>query len=130
MIRTVGLSHVSLSVRDPEVSIDFYTRLLGVREYARDERTIQALGPGEHDVLVFERREGSGKRGGIDHFGFRLAAPEDIDDAIATAEAVGAKILRTGEFEPGLPYLYLEDPDGHMIEIWYEPATFGGAGGN
>ena len=35
-------------------------------------------------------------------------------------QAAGAKILRQGEFESGLPYLFLEDPDGYTIEIWYE----------
>jgi hypothetical protein len=40
--------------------------------------------------------------------------------AIRDAEAVGAKILRKGEFKPGCPYLYIEDPDGYTIEIWFE----------
>jgi catechol 2,3-dioxygenase-like lactoylglutathione lyase family enzyme len=120
MIRTHGLNHISLSVRDPDVSLAFYERLFGVREYHREADSIQVLGPGPHDVLVFERREGPGVRGGVDHFGFRLTDPNDIHDAIAQAEAAGARILRHGEFAPGLPYLYLEDPDGYTIEVWYE----------
>ncbi|MGI9592837.1 MAG: VOC family protein, partial [Myxococcota bacterium] len=35
---------MSLSVADPEASLAFYQRLLGVREYFRDERAIQVLG--------------------------------------------------------------------------------------
>ena len=120
MIRTHGLNHISLSVADPERSLAFYQALFGVREYFRDEHSIQALGPGSHDVLAFERRDAPEARGGVHHFGFRLVDPADIDDAIAHAEAAGAKILRTGEFGPGLPYLYLLDPDGNEIEIWYE----------
>ena len=120
MIRTHGLNHISLSVADPEASLAFYTQLFGVREYVREGNVIQALGPGPHDVLVFEKREGAGRRGGIDHFGFRLVDPKDIDDAIRQAEAAGARVLRHGEFAPGLPYLYIEDPDGYEIEIWYE----------
>ena len=57
MIRTHGLNHISLSVRDPERSLAFYTRLFGVREYFRDADGIQAPGPGPHDVIAFERRE-------------------------------------------------------------------------
>jgi catechol 2,3-dioxygenase-like lactoylglutathione lyase family enzyme len=120
MIRTHGLNHISLSVADPDASLAFYAALFGVREYVREGDTIQALGPGPHDVLVFERRAGHGERGGIDHFGFRLTDPGDIDDAIREARALGARILRHGEFGPGLPYLYIEDPDGYEIEIWYE----------
>ncbi|MFP6641886.1 MAG: hypothetical protein VCC04_16705, partial [Myxococcota bacterium] len=32
----------------------------------------------------------------------------------------GAKVLRQGEFKPGFPFVYIEDPDGHTIEIWFE----------
>ena len=120
MVRTHGLTHISLSVRDPEVSLAFYQRLFGVREYHREGDTIQALGPGPKDVLVFERRDGHGEAGGIDHFGFRLVDPADAELAAREAEAAGARILRRGEFAPGQPYLYLADPDGYTIELWYE----------
>ena len=33
---------------------------------------------------------------------------------------VGAKVLRQGEFKPGLPFVYIEDPDVYTIEIWFE----------
>lgn len=76
MVKTYGLTHISLSVRDPERSLRFYRDVFGVREYYRDENSIQALGPGEHDVLAFDQsRRGVGKRGGLDHFGFRLTDP-------------------------------------------------------
>lgn len=120
MIKTHGLTHISLSVRDPEASLAFYRRLFGVREYHREEGMIQVLGPGEHDVIVFERRPAHGRPGGIDHFGFRLTDPADIEAAVREAKAAGAEIVRTGEFGPGLPYLYLLDPDGYTIEIWFE----------
>ena len=120
MIKTHGLNHVSLSVADPERSLAFYRELFGVREYARDADSIQVLGPGPHDVIAFERRPSHGAPGGIDHFGFRLTDPADIDEAVRQASEAGARILRQGEFAPGLPYVYLEDPDGYTIEIWFE----------
>lgn len=119
-IPTFGLTHISLCVADPEVSLRFYESLLGVRESCRDENGIQALGPGPHDVLAFDRREPGHGRGGIDHFGFRLVRPQDVEHALQAARAVGATILRHGEFGPSQPYLYLSDPDGHVLEIWYE----------
>ena len=120
MIQTHGLTHISLSVADPDRSLAFYQQLFGVREVHREEGSIQVAGPGPHDLLVFERRPSPGQPGGIDHFGFRLKDPAHIEEALRQAEAAGAKILRHGEFGPGLPYLYLEDPDGYVIEIWYE----------
>lgn len=120
MIETWGLNHVSLSVRDPEVSLDFYRRLFGVREHHREEGSIQVLGPGPHDVLVFEHRPSHGRPGGIDHFGFRLRDPSHMQHATRLVRELGARILRQGEFSPGYPYLFFEDPDGYTIELWYE----------
>ena len=56
MIKTHGLSHVALSVSDPDRSLAFYKSVFGVREYFRSESTIQVLGPGPFDVLAFEKR--------------------------------------------------------------------------
>lgn len=120
MIETHGLTHLNLEVADPDVSLRFYEALFGVREYFRDENSVQVLGPGENDVIAFVRSERPGKRGGISHFGFRLKSPDQIQDAIDQAKACGAKILRSGEFVPGEPYVYVEDPDGYEIEIWFE----------
>jgi catechol 2,3-dioxygenase-like lactoylglutathione lyase family enzyme len=70
---------------------------------------------------VFERdTSAAGKRGGIRHFGFRLVDPKDIDEAVDLALAAGGTLLRRGDFDRGLPYAYVEDPDGYEIEIWYE----------
>ena len=61
------------------------------------------------------------KPGGIQHFGFRLTDPADIDKAVTpVAEACGA-IRSRGEFCPGEPYVFFSDPDGYEVEIWYEP---------
>jgi catechol 2,3-dioxygenase-like lactoylglutathione lyase family enzyme len=121
MIETHGLTHVALSVRDPDRSLAFYSAVFGVREYFRDAQSIQVLGPGPHDVLAFERRpDAAGREGGIIHFGFRLKDPADIDAAVAAVEKAGGRVVRRGEFRPGLPYAYVLDPDGYEIEIWYE----------
>jgi catechol 2,3-dioxygenase-like lactoylglutathione lyase family enzyme len=120
-IRTHGLTHLNLAVRDPERSLRFYERLLGVKEYFRDDNSIQVQGPGSHDVIAFERDANiAGQSGGIGHFGFRLVDPADIDAAVETAIVAGGTLLRRGEFAPGFPFAYVADPDGYEIEIWYE----------
>ena len=121
MIRTHGLSHIALSVADPERSLAFYRSVFGVREYVRNESTIQVLGPGPQDVIAFEKRPGdAGVAGGIIHFGFRLMHPEDIDAAVALVKSAGGVVTSQGEFGPGLPYAFVRDPDGYEIEIWFE----------
>ena len=120
MIKTFGLTHLNLEVSDPDCSLKFYQTLLGVKEYYRDANSIQVLGPGEKDVIAFVKSDRAGKVGGISHFGFRLTSPEEITNALETAKAAGAVIGKQGEFKPGFPYLYIFDPDGYEIEIWYE----------
>lgn len=120
-IATFGLTHINLAVADPERSVRFYTEVFGVREYFRDDTSIQVQGPGPHDVLAFERNPGAaGKLGGIGHFGFRLTDPKDIDAAVEAVLRAGGKLLRRGEFSPGFPFAYVHDPDGYEIEIWFE----------
>ena len=120
-IKTFGLTHLNLAVADPERSLRFYGEVFGVKEYYRDDTSIQVQGPGPHDVLAFERDpESAGKLGGIAHFGFRLTKPADIDAAVEAVQRAGGKLLRRGEFAPGFPFAYVHDPDGYEIEIWFE----------
>ena len=95
MISTYGLTHIALAVRDPERSLRFYGAVFGVREYFRDDNTIQVLGPGPHDIIAFERRPGD-------------------------AGSTGGTVSSHGEFGPGQPYAFVRDPDGYEIEIWFE----------
>jgi catechol 2,3-dioxygenase-like lactoylglutathione lyase family enzyme len=121
MVKTYGLSHIALKVADPERSVRFYRSVFGVEEYFRDADSIQVKGPGPYDVIAFERGTSEvGVVGGIAHFGFRLTAPSDIDKAVAESVAAGGRLMRRGEFAPGLPFAYISDPDGYEIEIWYE----------
>ena len=121
MVKTFGLTHISLAVRDLERSLHFYEQVFGAKEYYRDETSIQVQGPGSHDVIAFELdAANAGQTIGINHFGFRLTTPADMDRAVAEVERAGGKILQRGEFAPGYPFVYAADPDGYKIEIWYE----------
>lgn len=123
-VRTFGLTHIALKVRDPEASLAFYERLLGVVAVYRDNNLVQAQTPESRDVLVFERSEAHvGEQGGVAHFGFRLMDPGDIGHAIALIEETGMRVLSHGEFVPGEPYVFFSDPDGYEVELWYELPT-------
>ncbi len=124
MVRTHGLTHVALAVRDAERAFRFYEAVFGAVAVYRQEGFIQAQTPGSRDVLVFEEdAKRAGKAGGVAHFGFRLLDPADIDAAAAAVREAGGSIREQGEFCPGEPYLFCADPDGYEVEIWYELPT-------
>jgi catechol 2,3-dioxygenase-like lactoylglutathione lyase family enzyme len=124
VIRTRGLTHLALKVRDAERAFSFYERVFGALTVYRAHGFIQAQTPGTWDVLVFEEQPDAARgSGGIAHFGFRLVDPDDIDTAAALVQAAGGEIVSRGEFVPGEPYLFCRDPDGYDLEIWYELPT-------
>jgi catechol 2,3-dioxygenase-like lactoylglutathione lyase family enzyme len=124
MVRTFGLTHIALAVRDVERSSRFYQNVFGAVEVYRRTGFAQLQTPGARDVLVLEEAaDRAGQTGGVAHFGFRLMSPADIDLARAAVESAGGTVREQGEFVPREPYLFAVDPDGYELEIWYELPT-------
>lgn len=124
MVKTYGLTHVAVAVRDLDRTEAFYAAILGAQVVYRDAGFLQMQTPGTRDVLVFEKNAAmAGKAGGVLHFGFRLQKAADIDVARDVVTEAGGTIADTGDFIPGEPYLFATDPDGYTIEIWYEIPT-------
>jgi len=123
-VRTHGLTHIALTVRDAKRSLEFYQSVFGVVPVYQKEGFVQAQTPGSRDVLVFEEQpERAGQSGGVVHFGFRLREAADIAVALEAVKAAGGELLDHGEFCPGEPYLFFRDPDGYEVEVWYELPT-------
>ena len=64
-IRTHGLTHLALAVRDPKRSLRFYQKVFGAIAVYENEDLIQAQTPGSRDVLVFERNPKRAGRAGL-----------------------------------------------------------------
>jgi catechol 2,3-dioxygenase-like lactoylglutathione lyase family enzyme len=127
-VKTRGLTHVALRVRDLERAYAFYHHVLGMEEVYRGEDFIQAQTPDTWDVLVFEKAAGrdsspGSDTGGIVHFGFRVVRPEHVAEVASLVEPAGGRITSRGEFVPGEPYVFFIDPDGYQVEAWYELPT-------
>jgi catechol 2,3-dioxygenase-like lactoylglutathione lyase family enzyme len=124
VIKTYGLTHLAIGVRDVDRASAFYREVFGAVEIYRQDGFVQLQTPGTRDVLVFEQRAtNAGTSGGIAHFGFRLQDPKDIDEAARAVRKAGGTITEQGEFVPGEPYLFATDPEGYELEIWYELPT-------
>jgi catechol 2,3-dioxygenase-like lactoylglutathione lyase family enzyme len=122
MIQTQGLTHIHLMVRDLERSLRFYQGVFGMRELFRDGEAMVFLNtPGSRDSITLNEdaaiSDVVGKSGGVAHIGFRLANKSDLDAAVAEVERAGGKLLSRGERAPGVPYAYVSDPDGYVIEL-------------
>jgi metallothiol transferase len=121
LVRTQGLTHIHLVVRDLDRSLHFYQSVFGMEELFREGTDLVFLRtPGCQDTITLNAGKGkakTGAKGGVAHFGFRLQDKADLDRAVAEVEAAGGKLLRTGEHAPGHRFAYVEDPDGFVIEF-------------
>jgi catechol 2,3-dioxygenase-like lactoylglutathione lyase family enzyme len=119
---TYGLTHLAIVVRDLTKTKNFYTRVFDMEVMYDTEDFLQLTTPGCHDIIVFEKNEKiqAGPAGGIIHFGFRLRQPEDMDGILKKIKEAGGRVKEQGEFVPGSPYVFFEDPDGYEVEVWYE----------
>ena len=122
MIRTQGLTHIHLMVRDLDRSLMFYKRVFGLEERFREGRHMVFLNtPGSQDLITLnedpDEAEVAGVNGGVNHFGFRLTEVSGLDAAVTEVEAAGGTLVKRGEHAPGVPFAYIRDPDGYLIEL-------------
>ena len=119
--------HTMLRVGDLQGSVDFYTKVLGMKllrtsDYPDGEFTLAFVGYGnEYDNTVLELTYNYGKEsyemGGA--FGHLAIEVDDIYAECAAVKAKGGKVVReAGPMKSGtLVIAFLEDPDGYKIEF-------------
>lgn len=122
MIKTAGLTHIHLVVRDMERSLRFYRSVFGMEEQFRVGPHMVFLStPGSRDLITLNQDEAeqgkAGDSGGIAHFGFNLLGTANLDAAVTDIEQAGGKVVSRGEHAPGVPFVYVADPDGYVIEL-------------
>jgi catechol 2,3-dioxygenase-like lactoylglutathione lyase family enzyme len=102
-------------------SLRFYRNVFGMKESFRLGNDMVFLNtPGSKDLITLhedpEAAGIAGTSGGIAHFGFILVKG-DLDVAIKDVQKAGGKLLERGEHSEGIPYAYVTDPDGYVIEL-------------
>ena len=122
MIRTHGLYHLHLVVRDLDRALRFYQGVFGMEEQFRaGPKMVFLRTPGSGDLLTLNEDaaevRNAGVNGGVAHFGFKLESEADLDAAIAEVVAAGGKLVDRGAHGNGHPFAYVADPDGYVIEL-------------
>ena len=120
LVQVTGLDHVVLLVADPEVSVEWYGRVLGLRAERLEEwRAGEVLFPSvridAHTVLDLFPGASDGRN--VDHL---AVVVDDVDlDALAASgevDVVGGPADLWGARGQGRG-LYISDPDGHTVEL-------------
>jgi catechol 2,3-dioxygenase-like lactoylglutathione lyase family enzyme len=58
----------------------------------------------------------------LDHFGFIMESPEEVQRMASRMEAAGVRIVKPFKrHRDGSSSFYMADPDGNVIQILYEP---------
>jgi catechol-2,3-dioxygenase len=116
---TDGFAELTLETRDPAALERFYVDAVGLRVLAREgDRIWLAAGPHARLGLWAPGEKEFGDRGGRHvHFAFS-AAPGQLDALADRLRGRGVPVRGPEEHDGGDRSLYLEDPEGNVVEVW------------
>jgi len=135
-IKTRGINHPALFGLSYDKTMDFYTRVLGMRLVLEqpnlDDPTSVHLffetGPGQFIAYFVPKRgsdrEGRVQTGALNHIALNLDG--DLDEAIAALQAEG--VAFSGPVDRGYERsIYFRDPNGVVVELmtWITPVPDG-----
>jgi len=119
VLDTIELGAVGLSVSDLERSLAFYQDVIGISVLARAERHA-TLGVAGRPLLELEERPGARRdagAAGLYHFALLLPSRAALGRQLRHLLATGAPLTGAADHFVS-EALYLDDPDGHGIELY------------
>lgn len=128
MIKLTGIGHVNLRVADQEASKRFYRDVLGFRIAEEDPDhggVFMTLGENFHTLDIGQHPSPDDaprpQRGqiGLAHIAFQVGSYAALRDAYAHLVENGVAIMRATNHVNQRSF-YFADPDGNVLEIYYE----------
>ena len=118
----MDLNHLHLHVADLEASKQFYARYFQLEERVRHGDVVFLSNAGDapdrFDLALVA--DAATALPSWFHFGFRLARPEDVHALHRRMEDEGVRIEQPLEIEPAMVSYRCADPDGYLIEVYWE----------
>jgi catechol 2,3-dioxygenase-like lactoylglutathione lyase family enzyme len=116
----LGMRHLALRVKDPQVSKRFYGECFGMSVVWEPDPDNVYLSSGT-DNLALHRAEPAGA-GALDHLGFIVDSRDEVDRLAAQFRERGVTLAtEPRDHRDGSRSFYCLDPDGLRIQVLYEP---------
>lgn len=119
-----GINHITIRVNDISKAEHFYGELLGFEPLRKMGESMAVYRVGDEDTLVLVEAETSYDPGSrdyrVDHFGFYVDAPERVDELAGYFRQNEVNIISGPANRKRGRFVFISDPDGNMIEIFYE----------
>lgn len=121
------LAHVEMFTDKFEESLDFFTRVYGLKLSGQDETSayLRAWDDYEYCSLKLTRSHTTG----VGHIAYRASSPEALARRVKAIEASGYKVhgWTDGDLSHG-PAFRFEDPFGHIFEIYWDTVKYRATG--
>lgn len=119
---TRGMHHIALFVSDLEACERFYVELLGMTvEWRPDPDNVYLTSGSDNLALHRLDRSISGAQR-LDHIGFILGSPEDVDEWFGYLQARGVPMkTEPRTHRDGARSFYCLDPSGTTVQMIYHP---------
>ncbi len=119
-----GLNHITIRVNRIDASKEFYGDILGLELIKTMGQSMAVYDIGNGDTLVIVEAETSydptSRDFRVDHFGFYVDSPEEVDEIAAYFRDKEVTIMSGPANRKKGRFVFVADPDGNMIEFFYE----------
>ncbi len=119
-----GLNHITIRVNRIDASKEFYGDILGFELIKTMGQSMAVYNIGNGDTLVIVEAETSydptSRDFRVDHFGFFVDSPKEVDEIATYLRDKEVTIMSGPANRKKGRFVFVADPDGNMIEFFYE----------
>jgi len=119
-----GINHITIRVNDIEKAEEFYGDILGFELQRKMGKSMAVYQVGDEDTIVLVEAETSydpsSRDFRVDHFGFYLDSTEKVDEMAEYFREKEVTIMSGPANRKRGRFVFVSDPDGNMLEFFYE----------